>query len=100
MMRYYNERELNLLTKEQLKNILKQFQTEYEFLNDQYSDLDDSYAELEEENYNLQNSIDNINKENAILDVKDFIEKLDDNKLLTEELKNYIEYYMKFFNKG
>ena len=57
------------------------------------NDLDDILYDLD----NLE--IPEINKENAILDVKDFIEKLDDNKLLTEELKNYIEYYMKFFNK-
>ena len=56
--------------------------------------------ELDDILYDLDNiEIPEINKENAILDVKDFIEKLDDNKLLTEELKNYIEYYMKFFNK-
>ena len=98
-MRYYSKKELNLLTKEQLKEALERLQTEYEFLDNQYSDLDDSYAELEDENYKLQTFADNIDKENAILDVKDFIEKLDDNKLLTEELKNYIEYYMKFFNR-
>ena len=43
--------------------------------------------------------VDKMNIDNTILDLKLFKEQLESHNLLTDELADFIDYYMKFYNK-
>lgn len=68
-------------------------------------ELLEDYNELNNDNetnknkiYELEDKIDSI-QENSILDLDNFIWKLKSDNLYTSELEDFIENYMKFYNK-
>ena len=89
---------------EKLRESMKVLTEAYTDLEGQYNDLDSCYAELENENYKMSNRIKEL-KENQpddqsmILDVELFKEKLNLYGLSSVDLFNFIDDYMRLYNK-
>ena len=102
-MKIYNGNEIDNMSKEALQKALDEIQKEYLDLEDQYSNLDDDYSELEDENYGLQTEIDNLNAQveyiQELVDIEDLKEKLEFYGLKSEELWNFLDNYMRLYNK-
>jgi chromosome segregation ATPase len=93
----YVEKELKEKSKEELI-------TKYLDLQDEFNDLADCYGELEEDNGNLQEQLDELeyskpDDTTMILDIDLFKDKLELYDLKSEELWNFIDDYMKLYNK-
>lgn len=86
--------------KEALQNILE----ENEDLQNDYDSLDESYTELENEIYDLNRQIDELeflelDNTTSILDIGLFKDKLELYGFASDDLMNFIDDYMKLYNK-
>lgn len=86
--------------KEALQNILE----EHEDLQNDYDSLDESYKELEDEIDDLNTQMDELeylelDNTTSILDLELFKEKLEFYDLKTDKLFDFIDLYMKLYNK-
>lgn len=93
----YSEEELQDITKEE---IIEKFLD----LQNDYNNLDEDYGDLERDNWDLQSDIDTLQGEilslkSGILDIDLFKEKLEFYGLYTEEMKKFLDLYLKLYNK-
>ena len=84
----------NKMTKEELLGKINELESELDDLQCEKDSLDEAYYELECELADLTDDM----THNAIWDVEYFKFKLSTDGLLTPELDEYIENYMKFNN--
>lgn len=91
---------LKYLTKEQLLERYSELQQEYIDLQNENESLNDYVSELE---YSIDNSdlgiADLVDVNNVILDLELFKEKLEFYDLKTDKLFDFIDLYMKLYNK-
>lgn len=91
---------LKNLTKEQLLERYSELQQEYIDLQNENESLNDYVAELEYSNDNSDLGIaDLVDVNNVILDLELFKEKLEFYDLKTDKLFDFIDLYMKLYNK-
>ena len=94
---YFSNEDLQKLSKEEIIE-------KYEDLQDEYNSLDDAYSELEDDNYSMQEQIDDL--EGQIENIEDLVdmeylkEKLELYGFKTEALWNFLDDYMRLYNKG
>lgn len=93
----YSEEELQDITKEEL---IRKFLD----LQNDYNNLDEDYGDLERDNQDLQSDIDTLQGEilslkSGILDIDLLKEKLEFYELYTEEMKKFLDLYLKLYNK-
>lgn len=93
----YSEKELQDMTKEELIRKFIDLQNDYD-------NLDEDYGDLEKDNWDLQSDIDTLQGEilslkSGILDIDLFKEKLELYGFKTKELWNFLDLYMKLYNK-
>jgi predicted nuclease with TOPRIM domain len=84
-----------MTTKLQLTNENKRLREENENLKSEYENLSDCYCEIENKYADLQNKFDS---DCMIKDLNRFKWRLTMDNLLTPELENFIEYYMRYHN--
>lgn len=77
---------------------LDDLQNEIDSLECELMDLQKALDDLREENYKLEDKIDEM-KEGAILDIENFKRVLSIRGLLTPELENFIEDYLRWSNE-
>lgn len=103
MTKMYSDKEIDNMGKGQLNVFFKKLQKEYEELEQQYNNLDDEYRELEDENYDLQTEVDNLEGQigciEDLVDMDYLKEKLELYGFKTEELWNFLDDYMRLYNK-
>ena len=91
---------LKYLTKEQLLERYLELQQEYIDLQNENESLNDYVSELEYSNGNSDLDIaDLVDVNNVILDLELFKEKLEFYDLKTDKLFDFIDLYMKLYNK-
>lgn len=91
---------LKNLTKEQLLERYSELQQEYIDLQNENESLNDYVSELEYSNDNSDLGIaDLVDVNNVILDLELFKEKLEFYDLKTDKLFDFIDLYMKLYNK-
>lgn len=91
---------LKNLTKEQLLERYSELQQEYIDLQNENESLNDYVSELEYSNDNSDLGIaDLVDINNVILDLELFKEKLEFYDLKTDKLFDFIDLYMKLYNK-
>jgi predicted nuclease with TOPRIM domain len=91
---------LKYLTKEQLLERYSELQQEYIDLQNENESLNDYVSELEYSNDNSDLDIaDLVDVNNVILDLELFKEKLEFYDLKTDKLFDFIDLYMKLYNK-
>ena len=91
---------LKYLTKEQLLERYSELQQEYIDLQNENESLNDYVSELEYSNDNSDLGIvDLVDVNNVILDLELFKEKLEFYDLKTDKLFDFIDLYMKLYNK-
>lgn len=91
---------LKNLTKEQLLERYSELQQEYIDLQNENESLNDYVSELEYSNDNSDLDIaDLVDVNNVILDLELFKEKLEFYDLKTDKLFDFIDLYMKLYNK-
>ena len=83
------------MTKAELQKDRDEWKQQAESLQEELDSLNEAYGELEEKNYKLSNNI-NIN---SIYNLDDFIFRLKVDDLYTDELRKFIEDYMRFYNR-
>ena len=83
------------MTKAELEKDRDEWKQQAESLQEELDSLNEAYGELEEKNYKLSNNI-NIN---SIYNLDDFIFRLKVDDLYTDELRKFIEDYMRFYNR-
>lgn len=77
---------------------LDDLQNEIDSLECELMDLQEALNDVHEENYKLTDKIDEM-KEGAILDIENFKRVLSIRGLLTPELENFIEDYLRWSNE-
>ena len=95
------EKELRQYTKETIIHFYIELSNEYDELDSQYNDLNDYATEQENAAYDYMKEIEKLkkyNKEKTIIDIDNMIKRLKLNDLYTEELDEFLNEYMKFYN--
>ncbi len=101
-MKSYNE--AKKLTKADLLEEYKTLLEKYEDLESEYNSLDEWASENENSAYETNKKLEELTKQSktntntTIVDVYDFKRRLGIENLLTEELDNFIENYLKYNN--
>lgn len=67
-------------------------------LNNRIEELEEEVKERQDKIYELEDTIDDM-KENSILDIDNFKWQLRNDNLYTRELEEFIDNYMRFYNK-
>lgn len=103
-MQMLTDSEIKKLNKSELQKYIKDLQEEYVDLENRYNDLDDCYAELEDNNSDLLDQIEELeysqlDSETMILDIELFKETTRLYGLYSEDLFNFIDDYMRLYNK-
>ena len=102
-MKMYSDKEIKEMNKYKLEKALTNLQKEYEDLEDTYNNLDDSYGELERDNWDLQDEIDSLQAQveynETLVDMDYLKEKLELYGLKTEKLFDFLDLYMRLYNK-
>lgn len=96
------EKELRQYTKETIIHFYIELSNEYDELDSQYNDLNDYATEQENAAYDYMKEIEKLkkyNKEKTIIDIDSMIKRLKLNNLYTEELDEFFDEYMKFYNE-
>lgn len=88
-------KELCRMTKEELIGRCRRLQSENERLQDELDGLSDCYTEMENQYADVVN---NSNRTDRINNIEHFKWKLSIDNLLTPELIDFIDYYLKFHN--
>lgn len=81
------------MTKVELEKDRDEWKQQAESLQEELDSLNEAYGELEEKNYKLINNI------NSIYNLDDLIFRLKVDDLYTDELRKFIEDYMRFYNR-
>lgn len=84
------------MTKEELIAKCRKLSSENEKLQDELNRLSDCYVEMKNQ---CADAINTLNNANTIKDIHWFIWKLQIDGLLTPQLKEFIEYYLKYHNE-
>ena len=95
------EKELRQYTKKDIIHFYIELSNEYDELDSQYNDLNDYATEQENAAYDYMKEIEKLkkyNKEKTIIDIDSMIKRLKLNDLYTEELDEFLNEYMKFYN--
>ena len=95
------EKELRQYTKKDIIHFYIELSNEYDELDSQYNDLNDYATEQENAAYDYMKEIEKLkkyNKEKTIIDIDSIIKRLKLNDLYTEELDEFLNEYMKFYN--
>lgn len=102
-MKMYSDKEIDNMNKGQLNVFFKKLQKEYVELEQQYNDLDADYGELETNNFDMQVKIEELEGEigciEDLVDMDYLKEKLELYGFKTEELWNFLDDYMRLYNK-
>lgn len=101
MIEMKTEKELRQYTKETIIHFYIELSNEYDELDSQYNDLNDYATEQENAAYDYMKEIEKLkkyNKEKTIIDIDSMIKRLKLNDLYTEELDEFLNEYMKFYN--
>lgn len=101
MIEIKTEKELRQYTKETIIHFYIELSNEYDELDSQYNDLNDYATEQENAAYDYMKEIEKLkkyNKEKTIIDIDSMIKRLKLNDLYTEELDEFFDEYMKFYN--
>ena len=96
------EKELRQYTKKDIIHFYIELSNEYDELDSQYNDLNDYATEQENAAYDYMKEIEKLkkyNKEKTIIDIDSMIKRLKLNDLYTEELDEFFDEYMKFYNE-
>lgn len=96
------EKELRQYTKKDIIHFYIELSNEYDELDSQYNDLNDYATEQENAAYDYMKEIEKLkkyNKEKTIIDIDNMIKRLKLNDLYTEELDEFFDEYMKFYNE-
>lgn len=80
---------------------MKDLQEEIKRLNDTIDYWQSEYEDLNEQLEDANNQIDNLSSQlsKGIKDIDNFIWRLKVDNLYTEEITNFITYYLKYYNK-
>lgn len=100
-MKLYNE--VKKLTKSEILNEYKKLLEDYEELESEYSDLNDWAGEQENAAYNANKKLEKvmrINNYSSILSITSFKRRLLLENLLTDELEDFIDNYLRYYNKA
>jgi peptidoglycan hydrolase CwlO-like protein len=84
------------MTKTELEKRVKELEEEVESLQNELDGENEAYTELENKNWELNNMI---YKGECAVDMNDFKHRLKIDELMTDELSDFIDNYMKFYNK-
>ena len=84
------------MKKEELIATCKRLQSENDRLQDELDRLSDCYTEMENKHADAVNALDSTN---VINDLDDFMFRLEVDGLLTSQLKDFIEIYLKYYNE-
>lgn len=98
-MKLYNE--AKKLTKSELLNEYKQLLENYEELESEYNDLNEWAGEQEEAAYEANKKLEEKTKLNnnlSILSVTNFKQRLMLENLLNDELEEFIDNYLRYYN--
>lgn len=85
--------DLAKLTKEELIEKYEDLESEYNNLDDLYSELENNITERILQIEELEDKLES-KQENAIIDKDKFVRQLEQQNLITEELREFIESYM------
>ena len=102
MIEIKTEKELRQYTKKDIIHFYIELSNEYDELDSQYNDLNDYATEQENAAYDYMKEIEKLkkyNKEKTIIDIDSMIKRLKLNDLYTEELDEFFDEYMKFYNE-
>lgn len=94
---YFDENDLQSLTKEEIIEKFIDLQNDYDNLDDDYGELEDKADDLQMEVDSLEAQIEDL--KSGILDIDLFKEKLEFYGLYTEEMKKFLDLYLKLYNK-
>lgn len=100
-MKLYNE--VKKLTKSEILNKYKKLLEGYEELESEYSDLNNWAGEQENAAYNANKKLEKvmrINNYSSILSITSFKRRLSLEDLLTDELEDFIDNYLRYYNKA
>lgn len=100
-MKLYNE--VTKLTKSEILNEYKKLLEDYEELESEYSDLNDWAGEQENAAYNANKKLEKvmrIKNYSSILSITSFKRRLLLENLLTDELEDFIDNYLRYYNKA
>lgn len=100
-MKLYNE--VKKLTKSEILNEYKKLLEDYEELESEYSDLNDWAGEQENAAYNANKKLEKvmrIKNYSSILSITSFKRRLSLEDLLTDELEDFIDNYLRYYNKA
>lgn len=100
-MKLYNE--VKKLTKSEILNEYKKLLEDYEELESEYSDLNDWAGEQENAAYNANKKLEKvmrIKNYSSILSITSFKKRLLLENLLTDELEDFIDNYLRYYNKA
>lgn len=93
-----NKIELNNLKKEQLIDKYIELQQEYDYLQQEYDDLDFAYGDLENSIEEVKD-VELVDNTTMIINLDLFKEKLELYSLKSDKLFDFIDLYMKLYNK-
>ena len=102
MIEIKTEKELRQYTKKDIIHFYIELSNEYDELDSQYNDLNDYATEQENAAYDYMKEIEKLkkyNKEKTIIDIDSMTKRLKLNDLYTEELDEFLNEYMKFYNE-
>lgn len=92
-MNLHNLKKEELIIKvEELENKVKELEQDVDYWIKEYNDLEEIKDDLESQ-------IENLEIENGIKDINNFIWKLKIDNLYDPKLENFIENYLKFYNQ-
>jgi len=95
--------EAKKLTKSELLEEYKELLEDYESLESEKESLDEWAGEQENEDYEAYQKLEQLtkptNQNAAILDIADFKKRLALDNLLSDELEEFIESYLRYYNK-
>lgn len=98
MRKMFSKNDLNNLKKEDLINAYVELQQDYEDLQQEYDDLDFAYGDLENSIEEVKD-VELVDNTTMIINLDLFKEKLELYSLKSDKLFDFIDLYMKLYNK-
>ena len=102
-MKMFSDKEIKEMNKLDLQKNLMELQVEYIELDNRYDDLDDCYSELENDNCDMADKIDELESQakyiDELVDMDYLKEKLELYGFKTEKLFDFLDLYMRLYNK-
>lgn len=101
-MKMYSNEEIHKFSKSQLDYLFIRLQEDYKELQGEYENLQEDNDYLNEEKYDLEDEIENLEGQielyNDLVDMNYLKEKLEFYGFKTEELWDFLDLYMKWYN--